>query len=47
MNVTRRDFLKASAAISGALALKSSGLLGLQKAIMTKGVILTNKIKVS
>ena len=26
MNVTRRDFLKASAAITGALALKASGL---------------------
>ena len=33
MNVTRRDFLKASAAITGALALKASGLLQLQKAM--------------
>jgi hydrogenase small subunit len=33
MNVTRRDFLKASAAIAGALALKGSGLLELQKAM--------------
>ena len=33
MNVTRRDFLKASTAITGALALKSSGLLALQKAM--------------
>ena len=33
MNITRRDFLKASAAITGALALKASGLLQLQKAI--------------
>ena len=33
MNVTRRDFLKASAAITGALALKASGLLELQKAM--------------
>ncbi len=33
MNITRRDFLKASAAITGALALKSSGLLELQKAM--------------
>ena len=31
MNVTRRDFLKASAAIAGALALKGSGLMQLQK----------------
>jgi len=31
--VTRRDFLKASAAITGALALKASGLLELQKAM--------------
>ena len=33
MNVTRRDFLKASAAITGALALKVSGLAQLQKAM--------------
>lgn len=33
MNITRRHFLKASAAITGALALKGSGLLGLQKAM--------------
>ena len=33
MNVTRRDFLKASAAITGALALKVSGLMELQKAM--------------
>ena len=33
MNVTRRDFLKASAAIAGALALKGSGLMELQKAM--------------
>ena len=36
MNVTRRDFLKASAAITGALALKASGLLQLQK-VMADG----------
>ncbi len=33
MNITRRDFLQASAAITGALALKASGLLQLQKAL--------------
>lgn len=33
MNITRRDFLKASAAIAGALALKGSGLLQLQNAM--------------
>ena len=33
MDVTRRDLLKASAAITGALALKASGLLQLQKAM--------------
>jgi hydrogenase small subunit len=33
MNVTRRDFLKASAAIAGALTLKASGLMQLQKAM--------------
>ena len=33
MNVTRRDFLKASAAVAGALALKASGLAQLQKAM--------------
>lgn len=33
MNVTRRDFLKASAAITGALALKASGLMQLQRAM--------------
>ncbi len=33
MNVTRRDFLKASTAIAGALALKGSGLMQLQKAM--------------
>jgi len=33
MNVNRRDFLKASAAVAGALALKGSGLLQLQKAM--------------
>jgi len=33
MNVNRRDFLKASAAIAGALALKGSGLMQLQKAM--------------
>ena len=37
MNVTRRDFLKASAAIAGALALKSSGLMHLQKAMAGGG----------
>lgn len=33
MNITRRDFLKASAAIAGALTLKASGLMQLQKAM--------------
>jgi hydrogenase small subunit len=33
MNVTRRDFLKASAAITGALALEASGLMQLQRAM--------------
>jgi hydrogenase small subunit len=33
MNVSRRDFLKASAAITGAIALKASGLLQLEKAL--------------
>ncbi len=37
MNITRRDFLKASAAITGALALKASGLLGLQEAMAAEG----------
>ena len=37
MNVTRRDFLKASAAITGALALKASGLLQLQKVMAAGG----------
>jgi len=37
MNVTRRDFLKASAAIAGALALKGSGLMQLQKAMAAEG----------
>ncbi|MHC4695088.1 MAG: hydrogenase small subunit [Planctomycetota bacterium] len=37
MNVTRRDFLRASAAIAGALALKASGLMQLQKAMATGG----------
>ena len=37
MNITRRDFLKASAAITGALALKASGLLELQKAMASGG----------
>jgi hydrogenase small subunit len=37
MNVTRRDFLKASAAIAGALALKGSGLMQLQKAMAAGG----------
>ena len=31
MNITRRDFLKASAALGGALSLRASGLLELQK----------------
>jgi len=33
MDINRRDFLKASAAIAGALALKASGLMQLQKAM--------------
>jgi hydrogenase small subunit len=33
MNINRRDFLKASAAIAGAMALKASGLMQLQKAM--------------
>jgi hydrogenase small subunit len=33
VNITRRDFLKASAAITGALALKASGLMALQEAM--------------
>jgi hydrogenase small subunit len=33
MNLNRRDFLKASAAVAGALALKGSGLMQLQKAM--------------
>jgi len=33
MNVTRRDFLKASVALAGSLALKASGLMQLQKAL--------------
>lgn len=37
MNVTRRDFLKASAAIAGALALKGSGLMQLQKTMAAGG----------
>ena len=37
MNVTRRDFLKASAAIAGALALKGSGLMQLQKVMAAGG----------
>lgn len=37
MNINRRDFLKASAAIAGALALKGSGLLQLQKAMAAEG----------
>jgi len=37
MNVTRRDFLKASAALGGALALQASGLLQLQKALAAEG----------
>ncbi len=37
MNVTRRDFLKASAAIAGALALKTSGPMQLQKAMAAEG----------
>ena len=37
MNIARRDFLKASAAITGALALKASGLVQLQKAIAADG----------
>lgn len=37
MKITRRDFLKASAAIAGALALKTSGLMELQKAMAAGG----------
>lgn len=37
MNITRRDLLKASAAITGALALKASGLLELQKVLAGSG----------
>jgi len=37
MNVNRRDFLKASAAIAGALALKGSGLMQLQKVMAGGG----------
>jgi hydrogenase small subunit len=37
MNVTRRDFLKASAAIASALALKASGLMQLQRAMAGGG----------
>jgi hydrogenase small subunit len=37
MNVTRRDFLKASAALASALALKASGLMQLQKALAASG----------
>ena len=37
MNVNRRDFLRASAAIAGALALKASGLMQLQKAMAAGG----------
>ena len=37
MDINRRDFLKASAAIAGALALKASGLMQMQKA-MANGV---------
>jgi len=37
MKITRRDFLKASAAIAGALALKASGLMQLQKAMAAGG----------
>ena len=33
MNITRRDFVKASALITGAIALKASGLMQLQKAM--------------
>ena len=37
MNMTRRDFLKASAALASALALKASGLMQLQKALAASG----------
>lgn len=37
MNVTRRDFLKASAALGGALALQASGLMQLHKALAAGG----------
>ena len=37
MNVTRRDFLKASTAIAGALALKATGLMQLQKVMAGGG----------
>jgi hydrogenase small subunit len=37
MNITRRDFLKASAAITSALAMEASGLLQLQKALAAGG----------
>ncbi len=37
MNITRRDFLQASAAITSALALKASGLLQLQKVMAAGG----------
>ena len=37
MIVTRRDFLKASAALGGALALKATGLMQLQKALAAWG----------
>jgi len=37
MKITRRDLLKASAAITGALALKASGLMELQKALAAEG----------
>ncbi len=37
MNLTRRDFLKASSALAGALALKATGLMQLQKALAAGG----------
>jgi len=37
MKITRRDFLKATAAIGGALTLRASGLLQLQKVLAAEG----------
>ena len=37
MKITRRDLLKATAAITGAIALKASGLMELQKALAAEG----------